>query len=88
MLLDTHSQVTGLIGGPISLSKLKDNAIGLWQRLRKRVGEGCSSGSAIPHEDTSYGHEGVYGVPSNIPPGMNGTSGYPCFNCAMKVVIK
>ncbi|XP_021944333.1 pecanex-like protein 1 isoform X3 [Folsomia candida] len=66
---DTHPQVCSLIGGPLSLSKLKEDVISVWRRIRQRVGEGCSSGSAIPnHEDTSYGHEGVYSMaPTNIP---------------------
>ncbi|CAG7724063.1 unnamed protein product [Allacma fusca] len=57
---DSHPQLCSLVGGPISLSKLKNSAISLWRKIRRRCGEGCSSGSAVPHEDTPYGHDGVY----------------------------
>lgn len=67
---DSHPQICSLIGGPISLSKIRDNIIAVWRRIRQRVGEGCSSGSAIPHEEASYGHEGVFSMAtSNVPSG-------------------
>lgn len=63
--VDTHSQITSLVGGPISLGLLKNSALWLWNRIRRRCSEGCSSGSsAVPHpEDTvAYGHDGVYSM--------------------------
>lgn len=59
---DTHAQLCSLVGGSISLSKLRDSAISVWRRIRRRCWEGCSSGSAVPHEDTPYGHDGVYAM--------------------------
>lgn len=69
--VDTHSQVKSLVGGPISLGQLKESALRLWNRIRRRCSEGCSSGSsAVPHEDQPYGHDGVYAMSASavLPP--------------------
>ncbi|ODM97119.1 Pecanex-like protein 1 [Orchesella cincta] len=79
--VDTHSQVKSLVGGPISLAQLKESALALWNRIRRRCSEGCSSGSsAVPHEDggtVAYGHDGVYSMsasavlPAVVSSGLN-----------------
>lgn len=76
--VDTHSQVKSLVGGPISLGQLKESALRLWNRIRRRCSEGCSSGSsAVPHEDQAYGHDGVYAMsasavlPTVVSSGLN-----------------
>ncbi len=57
------------------MSKLRRQALNLWRRIRRRCGEGCSSGSSIPHEEptAAYGQEGVYAMTatSSILPGKS-----------------
>lgn len=41
---ETSDQLCSIVGGPISLSTFKAVILRLWNRLRIRCGEGCSSG--------------------------------------------
>ncbi|GBP53300.1 Pecanex-like protein 1 [Eumeta japonica] len=43
---DTSEQLRVLLGGPVSVTAIKEKAIALWRRIRRRCGEGCSSGGA------------------------------------------
>lgn len=77
---ETHPQLTSLLGGPISLPKIKESVIDLWRRFRHRCGQGCSSGSSLPQEDgggeVSGGREGSYilAASNSIPLGKLETS--------------
>merc|ERR550532_1845681 len=54
--VDTNSQVTNVVGGPVSLSVIKSTLLKFWNRLWHRCGEGCSSGSSLPIDcDPAYG---------------------------------
>ncbi|KAG1654166.1 Pecanex-like protein 1 [Nymphon striatum] len=41
---DTSEPLCTVVGGPISLSKIKESVLNFWTRLKTRCGEGCSSG--------------------------------------------
>lgn len=58
---ETNDQYCSLIGGSVSLKKIKNYVFDLFRRIRKRCGEGCSSG-ASNREEISMGHEGVYAM--------------------------
>ena len=41
-------------------------------RVRRRCGEGCSSGGTVPQDDGGFGNEGVYAMTTcNIHSGKN-----------------
>ncbi|CAG9762516.1 unnamed protein product [Ceutorhynchus assimilis] len=58
---DTNEQYCSLVGSSVSLKKIKNYVFDLFRRIRKRCGEGCSSG-ASNREEVSMGHEGVYAM--------------------------
>ncbi|KAI5642872.1 pecanex-like protein 3 [Phthorimaea operculella] len=41
---DTSPQLTSLLGGPVTVTAIKDKLVAAWRRIRRRCGEGCSSG--------------------------------------------
>ncbi|KAL4715719.1 hypothetical protein ACJJTC_006298 [Scirpophaga incertulas] len=41
---DTSPQLCSLLGGPVTVTAIKDRVTALWRRIRRRCGEGCSSG--------------------------------------------
>uniref|UniRef100_A0A6M2DZ74 Pecanex-like protein n=1 Tax=Xenopsylla cheopis TaxID=163159 RepID=A0A6M2DZ74_XENCH len=45
--VDTHEGVISVIGGPFTVSKLKQTVVSLWARIRMRCRQGCSSGEQI-----------------------------------------
>jgi len=60
---DTNSQLSGIVGGPVSLQAMKKAIVHLWVRVRQRCRQGCSSGSLSrddPHY--SFGNDGVYAM--------------------------
>lgn len=61
---DTNKQLTGVIGGPLSLQGMQDTALKIWRRIRQRCREGCSSGSAANMDDGgfNFGHDGIYAM--------------------------
>jgi len=71
------------------LSKLRRQALNLWRRVRRRCGEGCSSGSSIPHEEptAAYGQEGVYAMTatSSVLPGKPKPSLFSDFHLVDKL---
>lgn len=58
---DTNSHLSGIVGGPVSLQAMKGAAFTLWQRIRNRCRQGCSSGSAS-RDDSNFGNDGVYAM--------------------------
>ncbi|KAK6621304.1 hypothetical protein RUM43_011610 [Polyplax serrata] len=76
---DTNNQLTGIIGGPLSLQGLKKVALKIWKRIRQRCREGCSSGSIVNADEggCSLEHEGIHAMTNlNVHPGHgHNTSG-------------
>ncbi|XP_074039325.1 pecanex isoform X2 [Leptinotarsa decemlineata] len=58
---ETNQQFCSLVGGSITFQKIKNYVMNLFRRIRKRCGEGCSSGSAN-REEICMGHEGIYAM--------------------------
>lgn len=59
---DTNEQLSQLVGGPLSFGAMKKAVIRTWHRVRKRCGEGCSSGGSAPQDEGGFGNEGVYAM--------------------------
>ncbi|XP_014242647.1 pecanex-like protein 1 isoform X3 [Cimex lectularius] len=59
---DTNSQLRSILPGPITTTSIKNAAIRLWTRVRKRCIEGCSSGNSMHQDDGGFGNEGVYAM--------------------------
>ncbi|KAH1026647.1 pecanex-like protein 1 isoform X2 [Dendroctonus ponderosae] len=66
---DTNEQYSSLVGGSVSLKIIKNYIFDLFRRIRKRCGEGCSSGAST-REEVSMGHEGVYAMTPMAFPGV------------------
>lgn len=58
---DTNDQYCSIVGGSITITKIQDYVFNLFRRIRKRCGEGCSSGASA-REDLGLGHEGIYAM--------------------------
>ncbi|KAK9870316.1 hypothetical protein WA026_006402 [Henosepilachna vigintioctopunctata] len=58
---DTNDQYCSLVGGSVTLQKIQNSLLNLFRRIRKRCGEGCSSGAST-REEIGMGHEGVYAM--------------------------
>ncbi|KAK9680252.1 Pecanex protein (C-terminus) [Popillia japonica] len=58
---ETNEQLCSLIGGSVSLGKIQNYLLELFRRIRKRCGEGCSSGGSA-RDELGMGHEGVYAM--------------------------
>ncbi|KAJ1522815.1 hypothetical protein ONE63_001968 [Megalurothrips usitatus] len=59
---DTNEQLSQLVGGPLSFGAMKKSVMRAWHRVRKRCGEGCSSGGSAPQDEGGFGNEGVYAM--------------------------
>ncbi|XP_072425312.1 pecanex-like protein 1 isoform X4 [Chiloscyllium punctatum] len=59
---DTHEQLKTILGGPISITNIKNFIVSTWHRLRKGCGAGCNSGGNI--EDSDAG--GVSSASNNV----------------------
>ncbi|XP_012134534.1 pecanex isoform X2 [Megachile rotundata] len=59
---ETNEQLCSIIGGPLSLGIIKTNILKLWQRVRRRCGQGCSSGGTGSQDDGGFGNDGVYAM--------------------------
>ncbi|KAE8738165.1 pecanex [Frankliniella occidentalis] len=59
---DTNEQLSQLVGGPLSFGAMKKAVLQTWHRVRKRCGEGCSSGGSVPQDEGGFGNEGVYAM--------------------------
>ncbi|OXU21584.1 hypothetical protein TSAR_015155 [Trichomalopsis sarcophagae] len=72
---ETNEQLCSVIGGPLSLSAIKNNVLKLWRRVRRRCGQGCSSGGTGSHDDGGFSNDGVYAMTTyNIHSGYNQSS--------------
>ncbi|XP_076632780.1 pecanex isoform X1 [Colletes latitarsis] len=73
---ETNEQLCSIVGGPLSLGVIKRNVLKLWQRIRRRCGQGCSSGGTGSQDDGGFGNNGVYAMTTyNIHSGY-GQSGH------------
>lgn len=82
---ETNEQLCRVIGGAITLEKLKNMILEYWNRVRKRCREGCSSGSAIEGELGEI--QGVYcsaQTPNNTMSGTTGTLSYGSQNMSLQ----
>lgn len=68
---ETNEQLCKLIGGSLSLGKMRDYFLNLFRRIRKRCGEGCSSGGTAARDELGIGHEGVYAMAPIGPLGVH-----------------
>ncbi|XP_012254520.2 pecanex-like protein 1 isoform X3 [Athalia rosae] len=69
---ETNDQLCSILGGPLSLGTIKSNVLKLWRRIRRRCGQGCSSGGTGSQDDGGFGNEGVYAMTQyNIHSGYN-----------------
>ncbi|XP_032882712.1 pecanex-like protein 1 isoform X3 [Amblyraja radiata] len=59
---DTHEQLKTILGGPISITNIRNFIVSTWHRLRKGCGAGCNSGGNI--EDSDAG--GVSTASNNV----------------------
>ncbi|XP_046384119.1 pecanex-like protein 1 isoform X2 [Ischnura elegans] len=64
---ETNEQLKSILGGPVSLTAMKEVVIRQWHRIRRRCGEGCSSGGSVPQDDGGFGHEGMYPMATTSP---------------------
>jgi hypothetical protein len=63
---ETNEQYCSLVGGSVSLTKIKNYIFNLFRRIRKRCGEGCSSGASA-RDEIGMGNEGVYAMTTVAP---------------------
>ncbi|KAG9436170.1 pecanex-like protein 1 [Apis mellifera carnica] len=74
---ETNEQLCSIIGGPLSLGVIKSNVLKLWQRIRRRCGQGCSSGGTGSQDDGGFGNDGVYAMTTyNIHLGYGQSAGH------------
>ncbi|XP_071872854.1 pecanex isoform X2 [Bombus fervidus] len=74
---ETNEQLCSIIGGPLSLDIIKSNILKLWQRIRRRCGQGCSSGGTGSQDDGGFGNDGVYAMTTyNIHLGYGQSTGH------------
>ncbi|XP_076671234.1 pecanex [Andrena cerasifolii] len=59
---ETNEQLCSIVGGPLSLCVIKSNVLKLWHRIRRRCGQGCSSGGTGSQDDGGFGNDGVYAM--------------------------
>ncbi|XP_076242689.1 pecanex isoform X5 [Calliopsis andreniformis] len=63
---ETNEQLCSIVGGPLSLGVIKSTILKLWQsivfRIRRRCGQGCSSGGTGSQDDGGFGNDGVYAM--------------------------
>ncbi|KZC13014.1 PREDICTED: pecanex-like protein 1 [Dufourea novaeangliae] len=59
---ETNEQLCSIVGGSLSLSVIRRNILKLWQRIKRRCGQGCSSGGTGSQDDGGFGNDGVYAM--------------------------
>ncbi|XP_060530185.1 pecanex-like protein 1 isoform X2 [Cylas formicarius] len=69
--VETNEQYCSLVGGSVTLKKIRNFILDLFRRIRKRCVEGCSSG-ASNREEIGMGHEGIYAMNSVTLPSVGG----------------
>ncbi|XP_031359029.1 pecanex-like protein 1 isoform X1 [Photinus pyralis] len=57
---ETNEQLCGIVGGSLSLTKIRNYLVDTFSRIRKRCREGCSSGGL--QDDMGLGQDGVYAM--------------------------
>ncbi|KAF5282134.1 hypothetical protein FQR65_LT02831 [Abscondita terminalis] len=57
---ETNEQLCDIIGGSLSLTKIRNYVVDTFSRIRKRCREGCSSGGL--QDEMGLGQEGVYAM--------------------------
>lgn len=57
---ETSEQLCQVLGGPVSFGTFKNTVVQLWQRLRTRCGEGCSSGGTAGQDENGFEHCSVF----------------------------
>nr|XP_050854657.1 pecanex-like protein 1 isoform X1 [Vespula vulgaris] len=73
---ETNEQLCSIVGGPLSFGTIKSTVLKLWRRVRRRCGQGCSSGGTGSQDDGGFGNDGVYSMTTyNIHSGY-GQSGH------------
>ncbi|XP_022112780.2 pecanex-like protein 1 isoform X1 [Pieris rapae] len=55
---DTSEQLCSLVGGAVTVTAIKNKVTALWRRIRRRCGEGCSSGAACDAPAAERGEAG------------------------------
>ncbi|XP_011311909.1 pecanex-like protein 1 isoform X2 [Fopius arisanus] len=68
---ETNEQLCSIVGGPLSLSAIRSNVLKLWRKVRRRCGQGCSSGGTAVQDDGGFGNDGVYVTAHNTHFGFN-----------------
>ncbi|XP_043284353.1 pecanex-like protein 1 isoform X2 [Venturia canescens] len=59
---ETNQQLCSIVGGPLSLGIIKHTVIKLWRKIRRRCGQGCSSGGTGSQDDGGFGNDVVYAM--------------------------
>ncbi|KAL0106535.1 hypothetical protein PUN28_016318 [Cardiocondyla obscurior] len=59
---ETNEQLCSIIGGPLTFGTIKSTVLKLWRRIRRRCGQGCSSGGTGSQDDGGFGNDGVYAM--------------------------
>ncbi|XP_022254499.1 pecanex-like protein 1 isoform X2 [Limulus polyphemus] len=57
---ETNEQLCQVVGGPVSFGTFKNAVVQLWNRLRTRCGEGCSSGGTAVQDDGGFERFSVF----------------------------
>ncbi|CAK1583049.1 unnamed protein product [Parnassius mnemosyne] len=69
---DTSPQLCSLLGGPVSVTAIRQRLTALWRKVRRRCGEGCSSGGACDVVAAEAGS--ARPAPAPAPAGPPGTA--------------
>ncbi|XP_024868080.1 pecanex-like protein 1 isoform X1 [Temnothorax curvispinosus] len=59
---ETNEHLCSIIGGPLTFGTIKSTVLKLWRRVRRRCGQGCSSGGTGSQDDGGFGNDGVYAM--------------------------
>ncbi|KYQ56080.1 Pecanex-like protein 1 [Trachymyrmex zeteki] len=59
---ETNEHLCSIIGGPLTFGTIKSTVLKLWRRIRRRCGQGCSSGGTGSQDDGGFGNDGVYAM--------------------------
>ncbi|KYN37627.1 Pecanex-like protein 1 [Trachymyrmex septentrionalis] len=59
---ETNEYLCSIIGGPLTFGTIKSTVLKLWRRIRRRCGQGCSSGGTGSQDDGGFGNDGVYAM--------------------------
>ncbi|XP_041981429.1 pecanex-like protein 1 isoform X2 [Aricia agestis] len=71
---DTSPQLRALLGGPLSVRGIRDHLQQLWHRIRRRCGEGCSSGACEAAQVEAGRARPRSAAPPTAPPSQLGST--------------